>query len=429
MESLKVAIIGLGNRGLCYGELSLLKPKKMKVVQIVDFNKTALEYARKLYNVPEECCYSSFEEFLNAPKIAEAVINCTMDQYHIETTMPIFKKGYDVLLEKPICNDTKELVELMNESKKYDKKLMICHVLRYTPFYRTIKKIINSGELGNLITIEAAEHVYIPHMLASYIRGKWRSEKECGSAMMMAKCCHDTDLLCWLNSGNKPDEVSSFGSRSTFVPANKPTDAADKCFDCKYKETCIYSCFQNIKNKHMDPIIFNNAVAGKRYDELTDDEKIKVLKESPSLGYCAFSGPQDLVDHQSTIVKFENGVTCALTMTGGTSYPCRTMQVILTKGEIYGTFEFSKVHVRKYIHDKFKVENKTIYLGDVGNGHGGGDIRLVEDFVDYVRTGKKSISLTEIEDSIDGHLVGIGADISDKNNKTVRISKERELKY
>jgi len=427
MNTKKVAIFGLGNRGNFYGELAKLKPNKMKVVQIVDANPTALKYAQNLYQLEDEYCYSSVDEFLQAPKIADAVINCTMDKYHIETTMPLFKLGYDVLLEKPICMDPVQLVGLMNESKKYDKTLMVCHVLRYTPFYRTIKKMINQGKIGDLITMEMAEHVYVPHMLASYVRGKWNSEKKCGSPMIMAKCCHDTDLMCWFNSGSRPEEVSSFGRRSVFIPKNKPEGAAEKCMECKYKKTCIYSCYHNLDMHHMDPIIFNNAFPGKRYDQLTRDDKIKVLTESPILGHCAFDGPQDIVDHQTTAVVFKNGVTACLTMVGGASYPCRTIHIIGTKGELFGTFESNILTFREYIPDKFSRTTKKIYLGSVGEGHGGGDIRLVEDFIDYLRTGKKSISQTTIEDSIDGHLLGIGADISDKNHRTVLITPERKL--
>ena len=114
-------------------------------------------------------------------------------------------------------------------------------------------------------------------------------------------------------------------------------------------------------------------------------------------------------------------------MIGGTSYPCRTIHIILTNGEIFGTFESNKITTRKYIKEKFSRETKNIYLGDVGKGHGGGDIRLVEDFVDYLRTRKLSISQTNIDTSIDGHLVGMAADLSDKNRRTVEISDDRRL--
>ena len=426
-KCIKVAIFGCGNRGNFYGSYAKEKPNYMKVVQVVDSNKTALEYAKNYYGLNDEDCFLSFEEWLKAPKKADAILNCFMDKYHIETTMPLFKMGYDVLLEKPICNNPEELIALMDESKKYNKTLMVCHVLRYTPFYSRIKKIIDSKELGDIVTIEMAEHVYLPHMMSSYVRGKWRSESECGSPMIMAKCCHDTDLMCFFNSDAKPVYVTCFGERTQFVPSRKPKDATDKCLTCPHMKTCQYSCYWYLENKAQDPIVFNNAVEGKRWDEVTIEDKKKVFMESDSLGKCAFDGPQDLVDHQTTAVDFSNGVTATLTMVGGASYPCRTIHIILTKGELYGMFESNKLHVMKYDMTKFSRTTKTLYLGNVGIGHGGGDMRLIADFIEYLRTGKKSISQTRIENSIDGHLLGIGADLSDKTRKTVKITDDRNL--
>ena len=430
MEKIKAAIFGFGNRGRCYAGLMITHPEIFEVVQVVDTNKTALSYATTWLGLQKENLYSSVDEWLEkAPKVADVVINCTMDQYHYKTTMPLFKRGYHVLLEKPISMNPKELLDLLNESKKYNREFAVCHVLRYAPFYRKIKEILLSKEIGDLVSMEMAEHVYIPHMLASYIRGKWKSEAECGSPMIMAKCCHDTDLMCWLNEGSRPEIISSIGSRSVFVPERKPKDASDKCMTCKYMKTCQYSAYLNVINPGMDSIIFQNAMDGKQWNEVTEEDKKMILLESDSLGVCAYSGPQDIVDHQVTSVKFTNGVTATLNMIGGTSYPCRTIHITTTSGEIFGVLEENKVFVRKYEKEKFWRELITYDFGEVGEGHSGGDERLIEDFIRYLITKKKSISLTDVSDSIDGHLLAIGADMSEKKNKTVYFTEDRELKF
>ena len=421
MNKIKACIFGLGNRGKCYGSYAIEHPDELEIVQIMDTNPTALEYAKNLFKLDDSACFNSFEEWLEkAPKIADVVFNCTMDQYHYETTKPLFKLGYHVLLEKPISNNPKELNDLLNESRKYNRKFAVCHVLRYAPFYKKAKEILASGEIGKLVSLEMAEHVYIPHFLASYVRGKWRSESECGSPMIMAKCCHDTDLMCWLNGGVAPKLISSFGERTVFIPKNKPEGASDRCMTCKYRETCDYSCHFNLINKHQDPIIFQNAFPGKQWDELTVEDKEHVFLTSPNLGRCVFDGPQDLVDHQATSVVFENGVTATLNMIGGSSYPCRTLHIITTGGEIYGVMEEGKLFVRKWQKEKFSRELIEIDL-NVYDGHGGGDLVLVEDLVKYLSTGERTISLTDVEDSINGHLVGIAADRSAKQLKTIKF--------
>lgn len=419
MKKIKAVIFGVGNRGKCYGGYAIEHPDELEIVQVVDTNKDALEYAKKFFKLNDDQLFNSFEEWMEkAPKIGDVVFNCTMDQYHYKTTLPLFKMGYDVLLEKPISVYPSELNELLNESRKYNRKFAVCHVLRYAPFYKKIKEILLSGEIGKLVSLEMAEHVYIPHFLASYIRGKWRSESECGSPMIMAKCCHDTDLICWLAGDSIPKMVSSFGERTVFIPENKPEGASDRCLTCKYKTECQYSCYFNLENKHMDPIIFQNAFEGKQWDELTVEDKEHVLLNSPSLGRCAFDGPQDLVDHQVTSVVFENGVTASLNMIGGTSYPCRTFHAITTSGELFGVMEEGKVFVRKYQKDKFWRELIEYDL-NVHDGHGGGDLVLVGDFVKYLATGERTLSLTDVEDSINGHLLAIGADRSAKQGQTI----------
>ncbi len=419
MKKIKAVIFGLGNRGKCYGGYAIEHPDELEIVQVVDHNQTALEYAKTLFNLSDDALFSSFEDWMErAPKIGDVVFNCTMDQYHYKTTLPLFRMGYDVLLEKPISVHPAELNELLSESRKYNKKFAVCHVLRYAPFYKKAKEVLLSGEIGKLVSIEMAEHVYIPHYLASYVRGKWKSEAECGSPMIMAKCCHDTDLMCWLNGDSIPKYISSFGERSVFVPKNKPEGASDRCLTCKYKEECQYSCYYNLINTHMDPIIFQNSMEGKQWNEMSVEDKEKVLLESDSLGKCAFDGPQDIVDHQVMTVTFENGVTASLNMIGGSSYPCRTLHIITTSGEIFGVMEEGKIFVRKYQKDKFWRELIEYDL-NVHDGHGGGDLVLVGDFVKYLSTGERTLSLTDVEDSINGHLVAIGADRADKENKII----------
>ncbi len=172
--------------------------------------------AKKLFNIKDEYCFTDVDSCIAKGKIADAVINTTMDSLHIKTAMPFLKSGYDMLLEKPVTNNAKELLELEDCANKNKCKLMICHVLRYTPFYLKIKEIISSGEIGDIVNMETSEMVGVAHASASYIRGKWNNRKKCGSSMLLAKCCHDIDLLCWFNDGTVPEKVVSFWRKALF---------------------------------------------------------------------------------------------------------------------------------------------------------------------------------------------------------------------
>ena len=166
-----------------------------------------------------------------------------MDQLHMQTAIPFLKQGYHMLLEKPIVNNRADLIELYRISREHGCKLMTCHVLRYAPFYRKIKELILAGELGTIVNIRTDERVGAFHSSVSFVRGKWNREAECGSSLLLAKCCHDIDLVCWLNEGNPPEEVYSQGGRNFILPEKAPEGAGTRCLvDCpeEVRKDCIY---------------------------------------------------------------------------------------------------------------------------------------------------------------------------------------------
>ena len=109
------------------------------------------------------------------------------------TAVPLLSRGYDMLLEKPFALNETEMKLLYDTAKKHKNIVFVCHVLRYAPFYRAIFERL--PEIGDIINIQLTEHVSYHHLVVSYVRGKWKSEVECGAGMLTAKCCHDLDLL------------------------------------------------------------------------------------------------------------------------------------------------------------------------------------------------------------------------------------------
>ena len=235
-------IVGGGHRSFTYAELALQKPEKLKIVGIADPNPFRCEKARKMFGFPAENCFSSAEELAAVPKFADAVINGTMDHQHVETAIPLLEAGYDMLLEKPFAVNMEELERLVATVEKYGNKVMICHVLRYTPFYIAIKERVLAGEIGDIISINTFEHVSYHHASTSYVRGKWGRKEECKTSMLLAKCCHDLDIMMWMMGGDKPKTVSSCGSIFQYKPEMAPQGAGTKCLvDCPHVDTCLYS--------------------------------------------------------------------------------------------------------------------------------------------------------------------------------------------
>lgn len=187
MKIVKVVVVGFGDRGGAYTKYAIDHPDRLKVQAVVDPNPFRRQLAKERFSLSEEMLFESVVDCVKQGRIADAVINTTMDELHIETALPFLRLGYDMLLEKPVTNNKKDLLMLKSTADRYGCKLMICHVLRYTPFYLKIKEIVLSGEIGKIVEIESNEMVGVAHASASYIRGKWNNREKCGSSMGLCR--------------------------------------------------------------------------------------------------------------------------------------------------------------------------------------------------------------------------------------------------
>jgi len=431
-EPLTAIIVGAGHRALIYASLAQTRPDRMKIVGVADPNPLRREMCRKLYGFPEENMFESAEELAKVPRFADAIINGTMDRQHVPTSVPLLKAGYHILLEKPFALNEDELWELINVAKEYDRKVMICHVLRYAPFYATIRQKILDGEIGEIIATETTEHVSYHHTTIGLVRGKKRNFKECGSTALLTKCCHDIDLIMWMNSGNDPVSVASFGSTMQFCPEKMPAGAGKRCLvDCppEVEEKCLYSA-KKLYIDHPDRWSFYVWANIEHIENPTIEDKIKTLKEDSPFGRCVYQCDNDAVDHQTVIINFANGATASHNMICGASRPQRSIHIIGTKGEIWGIDHEAKFVLRKIDpRPGCEYDEQVIDLNLAGDtsgvtgGHGGGDIRLVDDFVSFTQGGAPSISCTTINDSVNGHLCVYYADRARETNTVVPFVK------
>ena len=206
-------IVGAGHRSMCYATYAKVRPDRFRIVGVADPDPIRCRKAMAAFGFGPDMVFHDAADLASRGKLSDAVINGTMDADHVPTTIPLLEKGYDVLLEKPFAVSEAEARRLADAVKRTNRKVMICHVLRYADFYMEIKKRLLNGEIGKIVNIQTAEHVSYHHMANCYVRGKWRREDICKSSMLMAKCCHDLDLICWFMSGVDPARISSFGGR------------------------------------------------------------------------------------------------------------------------------------------------------------------------------------------------------------------------
>jgi predicted dehydrogenase len=343
------------------------------------------------------------------------------------TSLPLLERGYDMLLEKPFATSEDEMWTLVDAARRNRCRVAICHVLRHAPFYAQIRERVANGAIGDIINVQATEHVSYHHMAVGFVRGKWSRTDHSRSTMLMAKSCHDLDLIAWMKSGIRPRRVSSFGSNFQFRPERAPAGAGTRCLvDCPIESECLYSARKHYID-HPDRWAFYVWDSIEHIPSPTLEAKVESLKTSP-YGRCVWRTDMNVVDHQSVLIEFEDGCTGTLNMVGGSAKPSRSIHLIGTHGEIQGCLEDSRFHIRHIDprpgHEYSEHTTDVRIGGDMTGargGHGGGDSRLVADFLRYVRGEEPSLSTTSLEDSIAGHATGFCADRSVAEGRTVDI--------
>lgn len=419
LTPLSAVIVGAGHRSIVYASYAETHPEELEIVGVADPDPLRRTVTAERFGIPESHCFEDAESLASVPRFADAAINGTMDHQHVPTSLPLLEAGYHLLLEKPFAVSEDELRALADAANRFERKVSICHVLRYAPFYAAIRREVVAGTIGQIINVQTVEHVSYHHMAVGFVRGKWNSRARCRSSMLMAKCCHDLDLIMWMKSGTSPVSVSSFGSNMQFRPEQAPAGAGTRCLvDCPIEADCLYSARKHYLD-HPERWAFYVWDALEATEQPSDSDREALLTSDSPYGRCVWKSDNDVVDHQSVIVEFEDGATASHNMVGGTSRPSRSIHLLGTTGEIQGVLEESRFVIRSIDpRPNCEYQERVVDLRQGGDmhgafgGHGGGDARLVADFVNYLRDGETSISSTTLEDSLNGHLVGFRADMA-----------------
>lgn len=404
------AVCGCGARGLeAYAPYQDRHPEEMKIVAGADIRPERLAMLRQRYHVPEDRCFASDQELLACPRLADAMIVATQDRQHVPTALAALDKGYHVLLEKPISPSLEECRALQAKAHETGRAVVVCHVLRYTRFYSTLESLLRRGAIGKIETIDAVEHVAYWHQAHSFVRGNWRNSNET-SPMILQKSCHDMDILRWL-AGKPCLRVQSFGSLDYFTPANTPQGAAKRCLDgCAAKDGCPYDAE---KIYITDPRTGIRG-RGKRWPcavlaSEPNEEKIYGALRTGPYGRCVFHCDNNVVDHQTVNLEFQDNIHATFTMTAFTQDCHRTIKITGTMGEIEGDMEKNALILRR-----FGRPQEVIDLNEEGgqfSGHGGGDFGLMSSFCKLIAAGGTQ-GLTGVDASVESHVMALAAEAS-----------------
>lgn len=404
MKKVTLAVIGAGQRGVNYGSYASRYPHEVQIVAVADPNARRRERFQSLHGIADTHCFASWEDLLARPGLADAVLICTQDVMHFEPAMRALQAGYHVLLEKPMSPRPEECIKMGAYAAETDRIFAICHVLRYTNFFATLKQLLDEGSIGRLVSIQHNENVAFWHYAHSYVRGNWRNTAA-SSPMILAKSCHDMDILLWL-AGAECRSISSFGSLTHFKSENAPEGAPLRCLDgCPAADTCPFYA----------PRVYLTGETGWPASTISDDVSrealTKALEEGP-YGRCVYHCDNDVVDHQVVNIEFANQVTAAFTMCAFTNDVSRTLKLMGTGGEIRGIVDREKSEIEVV---EFSTQTrKRINLQSEGGaqGHGGGDFGIVRNFVRLIQDERQQQSLTSAALSVQSHLMAFAAEES-----------------
>ncbi len=399
-------LIGAGNRGMVYSTWAA--ENGHQILALAELRQDRREAAAQMLHIPEDHCYEDGAQLLQQPKMADAAIIATMDRDHYGHVMLALERGYDILLEKPISPDPRECLEIAEKANQQNRKITVCHVLRYTPFFSAIKEILDSGELGKIVAIKHSENIGNYHMAHSFVRGNWRNTS-LSSPIILQKSCHDLDILLWL-TGSHCTKIAAFGGLSYFTPDHAPAGAAKRCLDCPVPADCRFDAW-----KCYQPVL-GNWPADVVCLEQTEEALREALVTGP-YGRCVYHCDNDVCDHMSIIMEFADGVTATFSLTAQTSRIHRNLHIMCQHGEIEADDGGKYLRVTHFASNHAETPiSRTIEIGRSHSGHGGGDSGIMEDFI----SGKPSRSAISL--SVESHLMACAAEESRLTGQTVDMT-------
>ena len=396
----RYAIVGAGQRGAGYAEWIGRQPGA-QVVAVAEPRAHRRERLAREHGVTQ--VFSSWEELAALPRLADAAVVSTQDAEHVGPAIALARKGYHLLVEKPLAPTPEECAELVDAVTEAGVLFAVCHVMRYRPYTRLVKQLVDDGRIGEIVSVQHLEPVGHWHYAHSYVRGNWRRTDE-ASFMLLAKSGHDID---WLRHivGRPIERVSSFGSLRHFTPSQAPAGSAERCLDCAVEATCPYSA----------PRLYLGMVRAGRTgwpvsvlaDEVTESSVTTALREGP-YGRCVYRSDNDVVDHQVVAMEFAGGTTATFTMTAFTPHVDRRTQIFGTRGFLDG--DGTRVRLHDFVTEQTQVLEAPSEGPDAEAGHGGGDAGLMTAFTRAVETGDASHILSGPAESLESHLAVFAAE-------------------
>jgi len=415
MSPVTLLIVGAGNRGQTFAGYARDMQEKAKVVAVAEPQEARRRRLAEQWGIAPENIFADWQDAARREKLADAAVITTQDAMHADPAVAFADRGYHILLEKPMAPNEADCRRVAEAAQRNGIMLAIGHVLRYTVYTRKLKSLIDSGAIGDVVSLQHLEPVGYWHQAHSFVRGNWRNEAG-SSFMLMTKSCHDLDWIRYI-FGVPCRKIASFGSLFHFRRENQPAGAADRCLDCPVEPDCPYSAKRIYLGR------FQRDQTGWPLDVLTDEMTLENLTEAlrtGPYGRCVYACDNDVVDNQVVAMEFEGGRTATFTMTAFDGQTDRRTRIFGTRGRLSG--DGRHIEHLDFRTDRTEVIDTQVAAdGGILTGHGGGDGGLFEAFIMAVADGDPSKVLSGPAESLESHLIVFAAERARRENRVVAL--------
>ncbi len=447
-----------------YGRYAEAHPDRLKFIAVAEPDEEKRKRFQAIHKIPDTMAFKTWTEAFDANhgKLADVAFICTPDRLHYEPAMRALDVGYDIVLEKPIAPSIIECRNIARKALEKKRLVQVCHVLRFTAFWRKVKDVVDSGRLGKIVHYDHSENVAYWHFGHAFVRGFYKN-KATSTPIVLAKTCHDLDLMYWI-LGEQATDVEAAGTLMHFRPENAPAGAPARCTDgCPAEAECPWYA----PRLYVDavPIIQVGLDASSRFvrgvskaalrsrgftrffalfdkrakkllnwdefpvpamtNDFTVEGKMKALREGP-FGVCIYKAGNDVPDHMVSTFTFPSGTTGTLTMHGFAEQEGRELRIFGTKGVLRGLFRHSgeSIEVTEFRNAKKEIVHKAGFSLAV---HGGGDIGIMEAFTAAMlgEVSRDKAGLTDVQSAMESHYMGFAAEDAREGRTVSRMDAYR----
>ncbi|MEH1016198.1 Gfo/Idh/MocA family oxidoreductase [Micromonospora sp. CPCC 206060] len=409
----RVALVGAGNRGQTYARWVADHPQRATLVAVADPRAHQRNLVASAH--PGAVGFADWQDLLLAGVPADAVIIATQDRMHVEPAVAFASAGHHMLVEKPLAPTAEQCRQIVAAVRATGVLFAVCHVLRYTPYTDLVKRVVDSGVLGEIVSVQHLEPVGWWHYAHSYVRGPWRRE-DLATPMLLAKSSHDLDWLSYV-TGRRIERVASFGGLRHFRPDQRPAGAADRCLDCPVESTCPYSALKLYLPtlRERGPVWPVSVVT-----DGTDEAALTEALRTGPYGRCVYASDNDVVDHQVVAMELTGGVTATFTMTAFTAQTHRQTRLFGTHGMLTGDGE--RVRVYDFRTDTIEqLDAGTVGGSTAADDHGGGDSGVMDAYIRAVATGDGRHIRSGLDESLASHLAVFAAETARHSGTVVAV--------